>query len=165
MNKKLDVKLAFKLTDRANGSLVGKVIGWWTNSLAYHVEIIVGDNWISSNAEHGGVTINPLRTLKETWMYHDLGKIEVTEKQYSDFLDFIDSQKGKKYDWLGIILSQTIPFNWHSKNKWFCSEITTKLLQLLLVRETFDLDPNDVSPADLARLFNIHVPFRKGKLW
>lgn len=159
--KKLNVKLAFKLTNKKTGTFVGKVIGWWTNSLYYHVELIVGDYWISSNAESKGVTISPLQPLKHTWEYYDLGTIELLENQFEVFKDFIKQQEHKKYDWLGIILSQTIKLNWHSSNKWFCSEIVTKLLQLLLVKDVLNLDPNKVSPADLARLFNCNKEYRK----
>lgn len=150
--EKINVKLAFKVAVKGCG-IVGKTISWWTKSKYYHIELIFGDYWISSNAECGGVTISPLAPLKHTWEYHDLGDIEITTKQLEYVKEFIKQQEGKKYDWLGIVCSQTLPFNWHSKNKWFCSEIVTKLLQLLTIKKAYDVDPNSMSPGDVARLF------------
>jgi len=37
-------------------------------------------------------------------------------------LDFFEETKECKYDWIGMILSQFLPFNIKRKNKWYCSE-------------------------------------------
>lgn len=151
--KQINVQLAFKPIDK-NKSWVGKVISFWTRSVYYHVELILDKYWISSNADEKGVTIKELKPLKYNWEYKDLGTITLTEEQYHKIISFIESQRSKKYDWLGIIFSQTFPFKWHSRNKWFCSEIVTKILQLLLVEEVINKDPTDMSPADIAKLFH-----------
>ena len=153
-NRLLDVKLAFKIYDKRKSSFIGNLISMWTNSVYYHVELIVGDQWISANSEAGGITIAPLRELNYNWDYKHLGQIEVTESQYLNFVQFIDDNRTCKYDWLGILFSQVLPFRWNSKDKWFCSEIVTKLLQLLVVKEVNEVIPADMSPKDLAVLFN-----------
>lgn len=154
--KTLNVKLAFKLYEKSKCSFIGNLISLWTNSKYYHIELIVGDKWISSNAEAGGVTISPLRTLNFNWDYYEIGDVKVTEEQYINFTNFIKEQSDCKYDYLGIVFSQVLPFRYHSDTKWFCSEIVAKLLQLLLVPEFNDLEPNRLSPADIARIFNFN---------
>lgn len=152
--KKVNVKLAFKLYEKSKCSFIGNLISLWTNSKYYHVELIVDDKWISSNAEAGGITISPLRTLNFNWDYYDLGEILVTEEQYDNLMDFINSESNCKYDYMGIVFSQVLPFRYHSETKWFCSEIVSKLLQLLLVPEFNTIEPNRMSPADIAKIFN-----------
>lgn len=152
--KKVNVKLAFKLYEKSKCSFIGNLISLWTNSKYYHVELIVDDKWISSNAEAGGITISPLRTLNFNWDYYDLGEILVTEEQYDNLMDFINSESNCKYDYMGIVFSQVLPFRYHSETKWFCSEIVSKLLQLLLVPEFNSIEPNRMSPADIAKIFN-----------
>lgn len=149
----LDVKIAFKFK-QPKESFANKLICWWTKSKYYHVELVLGDKWISSNPDVGGVTINDLRPLQDNYEYLELKDVRVTKEQYAKIAQWIDNQKDKAYDWYGLIWSQVFPFSWHKRDKWFCSEIVTTILKFLLVKEVMDLDPNDVSPGDLARRFN-----------
>ena len=75
----------------------------------------------------------------------------LTKYQLYIFKNFIQNQIGKKYDWLGIINKVFIIFR-DSGNKWFCSEIVTKLLQMLYVKEVLDYEPSDITPAKLFHL-------------
>lgn len=151
----LDVKIAFKYK-KPKESFANKLICWWTKSQYFHVELIIGSKWISSNPDVGGVTINDLQPLKDTYHYLELKDVYVTVDQHNKIMQWISSQQGKKYDWCGIVWSQVFPFNWNSKNKWFCSEIVTTILKFMLVKEVMDSTPNNVSPGDLARKFNFN---------
>lgn len=154
----LELTLAFKIYNKKKSSFVGNLISIFTNSMFYHVELIVDNKWISSNSDSGGITIAPLRALNFNWEYKKLNKICLTEEQYINLMKFIGDQEGKGYDWTGIIFAQILPFKQHCENKWFCSEIVTKLLQLCLVPEVNHLDPADVSPKDLSVIFDCHKP-------
>lgn len=149
--KKLQPILAFKRVDKQT-STMGKLIGWYTKSPVYHVEVILEDKWISAYAGRG-VYVNDLRPLKDTWEYIKLDEIMVTQRQDEIIEEWLQEQDGKGYDYLGILLAQLIPLRLHSRAKWFCSEITTKILQLLFIKETMNLSPYDVSPGDLHGLF------------
>jgi len=48
----------------------------------------------------------------------------ISEKEYHELENFYEETKGSKYDWIGMIGSQILPFNWRVKNtqKWYCSE-------------------------------------------
>lgn len=149
----LDVKLAFKFK-KSKESLTNKLICWWTKSKYYHVELIVGNKWISSNPDVGGVTINDLQPLRDNYEYLELKDVRVTKEQYNRIMQWVSSQSDKKYDWLAIYTSCILPFNWESKNKWFCSEIVTTILKFMLVKEVMNLTPNRTSPGELARKFD-----------
>lgn len=151
MNKIAPI-LAFKEIDE-DTSITGKLIGKVTRSPVYHVEVILEDKWISSYAGRG-VYINDLRPLKDNWTYIKLDPVEVTFNQKEIIKEWLNTQDGKGYDYLGILLAQAIPVRIHSRQKWFCSELATKILQLLMVREVMYLSPYDVSPGYLYKLFN-----------
>lgn len=149
----VDITVAFKYIKK-NTSFINKVIGWWTKSKYYHVELIIGSKWISSNPDKGGVTINDLRELNDNWHYCKLPSIEMTNDQVNLIMKWIYSQSDKKYDWSGIIWSMVFPFTLHNRNKWFCSELCTTILKLFLVEKVIDAEPNNVSPGKLAKLLN-----------
>lgn len=125
-----------------------KAVQWWTKSEYYHSEIILDDKWVSAHLENG-IVIQYLKPLKNNWDYIEIGEVELTNQQHTYISDWVKSQEGIEYDWKGIWFSQFISLNSHNKRKWFCSEITSKILQLLLVKEYMDIIPNNVSPADI----------------
>lgn len=156
---KLDITLAFKEIKKSSG-IHAKAIGWYTKSNFYHVEMTVGGKWISSNSDEGGVTFKDLLPLNNKWTYFKLEPVYLSSVTWENIKDYITSQQGKKYDWLGIMFAQILPFTLHSENKWYCSEICCKLLQLLGVKETYNLLPHEVSPGELAQALNINKPYK-----
>jgi len=138
------ITLAFKKS-ATNPSLFEKIqiksIQYWTKSPYYHVEMIIKDFWVSSNPDVGGVKIHPLKELSKNYDYID---INVDGRKLKSILKFINKQKGKKYDWVGIIFSQVIKADIEEKDKWFCSEIVAKILKLFGL--LLELDCNQYSP-------------------
>lgn len=152
--KSVNLKIAFKRLNSETG-FFGKTICKVTNSIYYHVEIIIDDLWVSADSPMG-VTIRPLEPVQhENWTYVDLGTRELLLEDYDIIMRYIEKQRGKGYDYLAIILSQLIPLKMHSKNKLFCSELVVLILKLFLVEEVLDLVPQSTSPKDLARLFGL----------
>lgn len=151
----MKITLAFKKDLKEDADLsvkvVSKLIQWWTKSDYFHIEVIKDDFWISSSVKTGTTKVK-LENLRENYDYYDLEVPDLTEEQKKIFWQFIEDQKNTGYDWTGIFLSQIFFFDIESKNKWFCSEIATKILQLLYVYKVLDIKENRVSPA---RLYNI----------
>jgi hypothetical protein len=116
----MKVKVAFY---KAKGNWQNRIVRWWTGSPYSHAELVMPDNytWIS---------ISPFLTgevAKRTKTDFDLDKwdfvsLEIDESQKEIILDFFEETKECKYDWIGMILSQFLPFNIKRKNKWYCSE-------------------------------------------
>lgn len=151
------VMVAFKKA-KPDDRFVVKLIKWWTESDLIHSEIIIGNTWVSANDVHG-VTLNDLRPLNNKWLYVNLGYITLLPYQYEAIKNFVIDQKGKKYDIMGIIFSQFIPFKIQHDNKWFCSELCVKLLQMLLIRDLNNFTPARYSPADLyLKLMDLDYP-------
>jgi len=153
---KVNVKIALrhKVSNKAGilEKIVAKGIQLRTGSEYFHAELIVGDRWISADPIKG-VYINPLHSvISDKWLIIDLGEIELTNDNYNKVIKFMYDRVGDKYDGLGIFLSQFIKIGVNDKNKWFCSEISSKILQLLLVDEYIEVVPHDIAPADMFRL-------------
>lgn len=148
--------LAFRHTPKKGTGLrdwiMIKAVQWWTNSKYYHVELIANEKWISAHLENG-IQMNELRTLSSDWDY-----IEVSDKRLANKnMRWIESQIGVEYDWLGI-LGLVVFKNklgiLHSTNKWFCSEIVTKILQTANDNRVTGLAASTVTPADLFEIYN-----------
>ena len=155
----MKITLAFKHIIENDAPLFWKLsaesIKYWDSSKYFHIEIIIKDKWIYSGTE-GGIIITELKPLTDkNYDYYDLTTPNLTTEQEKILFDYIESQKGSGYDWLGIFLSQILPFDRESSDKWFCSEIVAKLLQMMYVEEFLDKKPNTLSPADI---FNIIKP-------
>lgn len=146
----IELKLAFRKVDKKD--IADRLIAYWTNSKFCHVEIIIDNLWISSNLE--GVHIKDLKPLKDTYEYLPIDVV-ITKQQYKEIISWIYRQHGKSYDKLGILMAQLLPFRLDNRNKWFCSELVCKILQLLHVEEVIDNYPFLTSPGDLAKTFKI----------
>lgn len=153
---KVDITLAFKKIRKdipISQNVYSRLIGWKTKSNYSHVEVIINNNWISS-VETKGVHVKPLKPLKDEYEYVSL-TVEVTEQQHLDNMTWIYKQDKKPYDTYGIVFTQILPLRFESRDKWYCSELTTKILQLYSVQEVIDLYPQTTSPGILAKTFNI----------
>lgn len=153
MKQLVNIKIAFKKVTNTS-TIPAKLIGKFIKSKYYHTELIINDLWISSNSKEG-VTIKENFQTNEEWEYYEFPVMEILEKDYQTILSYIRKQDDKSYDYLGIVLSQFIPFSIHNRQKYFCSEIVTRVLQLFLIEEVLDLVPNNTSPKDLALIYNM----------
>lgn len=142
----MQVTLAF----RQGTDIVDKALAWWTNCKYTHVEIIIGDKWISSGPTKGGVYINNLYTLNTKWIYVP---VEVDGRVLNTVMRFIEEQEGKKYDWSGILLNQFFASaRKDDQDKWFCSEIVAEILRRFKSRE-INLESVKYNPADLLTIY------------
>lgn len=146
----MKIKIAFFV---GKGNWKNKVIRWWTKSPFSHVELVLPDEktWIS---------ISPFLTSKvaarvkehisrDNWKFVE---IEVTEQQVKVIKEFYEFTEGCRYDWIGMLLSQFLPFHIKRRNKWYCSEWIAYALRISCVidwRLIKIYDRCDLSPAVL----------------
>jgi uncharacterized protein YycO len=133
-----------------------------TKSNFVHVELLIGDPtsdealWVSSNT--GGVhTIVNMAHCAEQYTLVDVGCFDLTEDQYNNIMSWVTSQRGKKYDYKGILFSQFIKFGVNDNSKWFCSELVTKILQLFGSTAVWDLVPSEVNPGMLYNIYQSKI--------
>ena len=141
------VKVAFY---KGRGNWLNKIIRWWTKSKYSHVELVLPNSttWIgispflSSRVESRcNIAHKP-----SNW---DFVHLSITDNQYGAILDFFKETKGCKYDWIGMLLSQFLPFRVKRKDKWYCSEWIAYALriagifnwQVIKIYDQCDLSP------------------------
>jgi hypothetical protein len=134
---------------KGNESITDTLIKLWTRSHYSHCELYFEGAWVTSHPQYGVVS-----TKKELIYDHaNWDYLSFNVNYYTPVFDkYLKDQLGCEYDWKGIVFSQFIPLGVNSDTRWFCSEIVTKLLQILLVDVTLDLQPNKVSPAKLYKV-------------
>lgn len=128
---------------KGKGKTTDKLIKWWTRGPYSHTELQIGDYLFSASQYDGSVRYIPMHRITEkNWDIVDLGSWDL---DYDRIEHFSKTQIGKKYDWKGIFLSQIFPFNTHSKNRWFCSEICHYALMVGGMKDTvpsYNVHPN-----------------------
>jgi len=130
-----------------------KAIQVWTRSKYFHSEIIINDKRISAYPQRG-VEIYYFDNNYDFkhFDYYEIEVLEPTGAQEMLIWKYINEQLNGGYDWKGIFLSQVFKLGVNNPTEWFCSEIVTKILQLLLYEPVLDCLPNKVSPAKLYKL-------------
>lgn len=129
--------------------LVSNIIKFWTRSNYSHCELV-----FNNGASYSADTKMPMHTrfstqtmLSEEW---DFINLQITCDDEREIEDFCLEELGCSYDWKGILLSQFINFGYHSKTKWFCSEVCVGALQHIGLFP--GIKPNRVSPGKLYEL-------------
>ena len=130
--------------------VAAKIIKWGTRSDFFHVEIAVNNKWIGAHTETG-IEVHDFEESHRNplFEYYVLEIDDLTDKQIGKFWEFVHGEVGTGYDWKGIYLTQVLHLDWESKDRWFCSEIVTKMLQMLFVEGFLDTKPNRLSPQDV----------------
>lgn len=125
--------LAFYIAE--HGNLVDKAIAWWTKSKYSHVELVFDGYWYSTSPRDLKVRKKMMAPKQGHW---EIVNVEIDQDYLQQFF-FIT--QGRKYDWLGIFLSQFMPLNIHDDRRYFCSEWVATVLQIP--------NANRYSPEDL----------------
>lgn len=134
--------LSLKWSDRAKV----RAVQMWTKHEYYHVEFLMKDHWISANTD--GISLEKRRPLTSKYDYFFID-IDMTDEQLGILKRFIESQAGSEYDWAAIWMSQFLHIGINREDKWFCSELVVKILQICLIEEMLYLQPHLVNPGVL----------------
>ena len=150
----LPVTVGFKNIERLEKpTIMQKLISWWTRSRYVHVEIRIGDIWVSAK-EGVGVRLKPYEDNKEydSWDYVNIPKLEINKENLLALEKWLNEKNGDKYDWVAIVLSHVLKLRIDHKSKWTCSELVSKILQLLQHQDFIDVRPDSMSPKDIANI-------------
>lgn len=168
-----EVKVAFY---RGHGGWLHKIIRWWTKSQYSHAELILPDGvtWISiSPFLSSRVSARKRHTIDnpEDWDYLTFKlnwRPPVKKYQLSQLDKFISDTEGSRYDWVGMIASQFLPYLIKRRNKWYCSEWIAHALvnsRILMWDDLRIYDTPDLSPGKLYNMlenFTIESKHRAG---
>jgi uncharacterized protein YycO len=116
-----------------NAGIISKLIRWRTLGRWSHVGIIagfvqgkVGHVPIVLSAQGKGITDEPLYEWPKDKAF--LRVRDITDTQVDAALDFADLQRGKPYDFCGLV--DFLTFRKHQReDRWFCSELVFAALR------------------------------------
>jgi len=139
----MKVTLAFKHSTK---NWMSQIIAKLTKSNYDHVEIIIGTVWVGATPTKGVSTRRVEYPLHDTWDYLD---VDINPKFNQTAVDFIDEIRGNAYDYVGAMsVGLDIP-DFDVKNKYFCSELVTAIMQHFECPNVKGLKPADVDPQEL----------------
>jgi len=140
------------------GDILNKIVRKWTKSIYSHAELILNDNetWVSISPKIGSkISENKVPYVDvDDW---DVITLNINEEQYQTILDFYAETKGKKYDWVGMLLSQFLPLRIKTENRWYCSEWIAYALRIACVVDWKTIkiyERKDLSPGVLYEIVN-----------
>ena len=134
-----------------------RFIRWWTKSQYSHTEIVLdNDMWISISPFLYARVAARVRTSVNTeeWDYLDF---HLTAGEFQVLKNFISETTGDGYDWIGMLISQLVPFIVKGKGKWYCSQWVFAALSYAGVvksRSTKILETPDLSPGKLYEILS-----------
>ena len=138
---------------KGKGAFINKIVRSWTKSPYSHAELILNDSetWLSISPFMKS-QVSSRKNLLYNPAEWDFVEIEVTEEQHDTIEQFYELTKGCGYDWVGMILSQFLPFRIKQKNRWYCSEWIVYALRISCIvdwRKIKIFERCDLSPATL----------------
>jgi hypothetical protein len=110
----MSVQIAFFIGDKKN--ILDRLIRWRTQSEVSHVELVV-NGYKYSSYPGIGVRRDIFVNNPGDWLIYDLPDVKE-----ETVIDFFEKTKGKKYDWLGVLIGQAFYVKVDDPKKFFCSE-------------------------------------------
>lgn len=146
----MEIKIAFY---KGDGDILNKIVRWWTNSKYSHAELVLPDDvtWIGISPFIKSKVESRKKLIVDNLDW-DFVKIKITEEQYQTIIDFFNETRGRGYDWIGMSLSQFLPFRIKHHNRWYCSEWIAYALRIACVIDWKIIkiyDRKDLSPGVL----------------
>lgn len=151
------VEVACYKVNHSKATFTDKIIAWWTSQYFIHklngewrggfshVGIIVNGVMYETSPTLGNLSKVDHDRDHEQWEYI---KIHIPNGNIFHLVEFLESQLGKPYDWLGIT-GFVLPFINDDDKKWFCSEYVITGLQMVDVPRVKHLRPSRSSPNKL----------------
>jgi len=144
----MKVTLCFR---KANSHWLSKLVAKLTKSKYDHSEMIIGTVWVGAHFKGGVTTRHVEYPLHATWDYID---VEIDPAYNHKAVEFVDKVRGDKYDFLGAIVGEGLNLPaFNIKNKYFCSELVTSIMQQFNAKEVKGINPVTISPQELYELF------------
>jgi hypothetical protein len=131
------------------GNFADKLIGWYTRGPYSHCEVFFDTKGIcfASSPNDGGTRFKAININTDHWDTIDIPYID-EDKAFK----FCEIANNRKYDWLGLVLSQIFDMNYDEPYNYFCSELIVELLQDQ--NKLIDLSANRIHPNKLHSILN-----------
>lgn len=115
-----------RLVFQRSASIEGGTISFFTWSWPSHVDLMFEDGTIIGSLPGKGVTVQSPGVFSFTLSHstrHEMYSVTVDNDTYGRIKKFVMAQKGKPYDWGGILGFLARTDRWQAESRWFCSEL------------------------------------------
>ena len=130
------MKMAFYKAWQPKGSYVDKLISIFTLGPYSHTELVFSDGIsFSISGRSEGARFKKIDLVLERWVTIDL---DITDFNETKMRERAENINGIEYDYLGAFLCRKTPWCIHTKNKLFCSEVSTNLIRQYTGYKFFD---------------------------
>ena len=151
----MEIKIAFY---KGDGNVLNKIVRWWTKNKYSHAELVLPDGvtWLGISPFLKSKVESREKLIVDNLEW-DFVKIKITEEQYQNIIDFFEQTEGCGYDWIGMLLSQFLPFRIKHNSRWYCSEWIAYALRIACIidwRIIKIYDRKDLSPGVLHHIVN-----------
>jgi hypothetical protein len=137
---------------KAPGKFIDRAIRWWTKGKYSHCELVFSNgDWFSADAWQNKVRFERVRPNPEHW---DIVDLAVTLKEELLIRAWCDSQEGKGYDYIGVVLTQVLSLDIEDPKRYFCSELCVAALQR--IGRLKKVISHEESPVSLALIYNLY---------
>jgi len=124
-----------------------KIVAWWTKSPYLHAELILPGGITAGICpeEEGVVRMvqEDSGCMGENWKRIEL---KVDDHQLKNIFRFYEQTAGQKYDWIGMVISQFVPYMIKHDRKWYCSQW---IAHALITAGIFPVTYEKISPGRL----------------
>ena len=107
--------------------LAYSAIKWRTCSQIDHLAFVVDPQTVIDACPKGGVDFRPVTRYTDSNWVVLRPKVPLTHNQLQKMLAFALSQRGKGYDWMGILGFAVNRDLGENNKRWFCSEFVTSI--------------------------------------
>jgi len=144
----MKVTLCFR---KANRHWLSQLVAKLTKSEYDHSEIIIGTVWVGAHFKGGVTTRHVKYPLHASWDYID---VDIDPNYNHKAVTFVNHVRNSGYDFLGAIVGEGLNLPaFNIKNRYFCSELVTTIMQQFDSHEVRGIDPVTISPQELYDLY------------
>lgn len=120
---------------RGPGSVVHKIIKWWTGSSYSHVELVLPDDARVGIRPWKEGVVKCWKEVEDDLEHWDFVAIPATSDQFAKINEFFEDTHGQPYDWFGVLASHLTPFRLKHVGRWYCSEWVARALHVAGIEE------------------------------
>ena len=123
-----------------------KIVAWWTKSPLVHSELILPGGITAGICPEGEGVVRMVQEDHSEREYWKKIELKVDDYQLKNMFRFYEQTAGQKYDWIGMVISQFVPYMIKHDRKWYCSQW---IAHALITAGIFPVTYEKISPGRL----------------
>ena len=131
-----------------------KIVVWWTKSPLVHSELILPGGITAGICPEGEGVVRMDQEDHSAGEYWKKIELKVDDYQLKNIFRFYEQTAGQKYDWVGMVVSQFVPYMIKHDRKWYCSQW---IACALTISDVFPFMYNKINPGKLYDILSVKI--------